>query len=134
MMLRRVLACVLLAGLAACGAPALPKSGPVAVYEPTGEGGDSALLEGRLTQRDGCVVIESSGPTTISVPLFPRRATWSDEGLSFSGRHYPSGAQVAVGGGYSGRPLATSDARYVPAACGDLDVFVVHQDTTSLVD
>lgn len=128
-----LLLAVALTSLTACADhPDLPTSGPLAVYRASGEGGDAAQLEGRLTKRDGCVVVESgSGAGAVTVPVFPDEATWTDDGLAFAGRIYEEGTSVSMDGGGGGD--ATSDSTtYVPAACADTRTFLVAGDTESL--
>lgn len=117
--------------LAGCGADtSVPVSGPVAVYEPTGEGGDSARFDGVLEMTDGCVTVRS--PEDRVVPVFPDEAVWSAGELSFRGHTYVPGDRVALGGGHSDG-FGDSATAYVPAACDPATpVWIVHQETKSL--
>lgn len=130
---RLLLLVAVLTSLTACtDDPALPTSGPVAVYESSGEGGAAALVEGRLTERDGCVVVESgSGAGAVTVPVFPDEATWTDDGLAFAGRTYEEGTSVSMGGGGGGDAMSDSTT-YVPAACADTRTFIVAGNTETL--
>ncbi|SDH85500.1 hypothetical protein SAMN04489720_2614 [Agrococcus jejuensis] len=103
-----VLACGLLAGCGGSDAEAPT----VARYEPSGEGGDAALLGGVVRIEHGCLVIESDG--ALHLPIFAttdvRPDGWED------------GDAVELGGGFAPGVDAT-----VPDACAGLglDRFVV---------
>ncbi|MDC7123488.1 hypothetical protein OMK64_18305 [Cellulomonas fimi] len=68
----------------ACGDPSArptESATDVALYEPTGPGGDDALLAGVLDRVDGCVVVRMDEPATLVVPVLPVGARWDGDEL-----------------------------------------------------
>lgn len=125
-----LLLAVALTSLTACtDDPALPTSGPLALSASAGgDEGDAALLEGRLVEKDGCVVVERDEADLDDVlPILPREATWTaGEGLTFHGRTYAEGTRVSMVGGYYGPARAFAGA-YVPEDCAGIETFGAHQ-------
>lgn len=80
--------------LTACGsgtAPTRADGVEVATYEPTGEGGDAALLSGTVEDDGGCLKVRDSYGDVAYVPVFAsndRRA-----------RNLELGSTVELGGG-----------------------------------
>ncbi len=63
------------------------------IPSPAGSGGDAALLEARLRERDnGCLVLEAVDGT-LRTPLFPRGTEWDDAADALV---LPDGATVRV--------------------------------------
>lgn len=109
--------------LTSCGSPS-DVSG-LATYEPTGDGGDGALLEAQVVLTDGCVYVEQDGRRML--PIFPddqvERGT--GEQLTYHGETYEDGDRIALGGGGTDRPF---EGASVPDGCADdLPVWVVAQ-------
>ena len=96
-----------------------------ATYEPTGTGGDSALLEGTLADRGGCLVIEDATGGDV-LPVWPsnRVSASSTGGLRLMGADYELGDTIAVGGGFAERLEAK-----IPESCTALalQLFLVSQ-------
>lgn len=112
---------------AACAEPEPPApdpQSPVAGYVRTGDWGEgnTALLEGVLRLRDGCVVVETEGRRVV--PVFPTDLEWrEDEGtLSGLGEEIVLDGAVALGGGYTSPAVAD----HLPEACGEAELFIVH--------
>jgi hypothetical protein len=97
----------------------------VATYEPSGDGGDGALLEGTVLVVDGCLVVKQDVGGRY-LPFFPAgEVEWSDGSLRYGGRSYWDGDAIALGGGASGA------SKPMPASCGelaDLTRWMVAQD------
>lgn len=114
--MRRLPATVSLALLCAAGAACSAGTSDeiadhVGTYEPTGEGGDGALLEGTVRLEDGCLYVEASTGERF-LAYFPEdEVEWSDRGLRFGGSTYGSGDSIALSGGTS------SATRPVPPDC-----------------
>lgn len=120
-----------LTSLTACADdPDLPTSGPLAVSaSASGDEGDSALLEGRIAEKNGCVVVEQIEALQDDiVPILPAGARWSGEGLTYQGRTYAEGSMVSMGGGYYG-PARSSSGLYLPATCVGIETFGAHEVT-----
>lgn len=82
----------------------------VAVYEPAGPGGDSALLAGIVETSGDCVVVKVSDGS-IHTPVFNRtqiRVTGRE--FSYGGKTFKEGDTISLGGGYT----TESD---LPAGC-----------------
>lgn len=129
--LHLLLLAVALTSLTACtDDPALPTSGPLAVSASASDDeGASALLEGRLVEKDGCVVVEPTEATMGDIlPVLPGGARWSGEGLTYQGRTYAEGSMVSMGGGYYG-PARSSSGLYLPATCVGIETFGAHEVT-----
>lgn len=87
-----------------------------------------AMLEGRLVEREGCLVIEREGGLAVQ-PVFPEGSARWDDGarrLVFNGMSYRVGDRIRVGGGgigdeakYSARPGVS-----IPA-CRTESLFIV---------
>lgn len=119
---------IVLQMLAAC-AGSEPAGEPLvidfATYEPTGTGGDSALLEGTLADRGGCLVIEDASGGDV-LPVWPgnRVSLPPAGGLRLMGAGYELGDTIAVGGGFAERLEANIPE---PCAALRLQVFLVSQ-------
>lgn len=105
--------------LAGCNGDADWDGPAVARYPATGEGGDSALLEGTVHDMDGCLVITTRDSDTPTVPIFPDDDPAPDS-LS-------EGDSVSLGGGFRERGQVEE---YLPEACasGNLAYFQVSQE------
>lgn len=130
--------------LAACATPVdngdldAPDS-PVARddWEP-GSDALTALMEGTLELRDGCLYIVGSGDTEglTVVPVLTRAlASWDSETetLTYAGQDYAMGDEVAAGGGW-GEP---NDEMTLPDACEPDEwgqVMYVQDDTLAPMD
>ncbi|MCL2736099.1 MAG: hypothetical protein FWD75_05635 [Propionibacteriaceae bacterium] len=105
---------VVLAGCGACAAMDTGSADPpfsVITYQPRGVGGDLALLEGRLTLIDGCLVVDrAEGMTLVYLPRPTLRYT--TDGFWLYGRIYRLGDPVSWGGGGYGLQDST-----IPPAC-----------------
>jgi hypothetical protein len=91
-----------------------------ATYQATtalGEG-DGAALDGILTTRRGCLVVETDGGSVV-VPLLPASSTTWDGGaerLTVGSSEYRVGDRVSFGGGYTEQ---APDAD-LPEGCAEL--------------
>ncbi|WP_299037440.1 hypothetical protein [uncultured Pseudokineococcus sp.] len=108
---RRGAALVLVAALAGCGesAPTTREDGLAVAYdEPTGGGGNSALLTGVVEDLDGCLVVQQDGGGQEEpyVPVFPSNDS--------TARDVTEGSTVELGGGWT--PELDADAD-IPDAC-----------------
>lgn len=105
---------VVLFGLSSCGFISANDS-PITVvtYQPSGPGGDAALLEGVLATRSGCLVVEQDNG--IVVPFFPKSKVryTSDGGVRLFGTNYGLGDTASFGGGYHSDPFDV----VIPEAC-----------------
>lgn len=91
------------------------------------EGGDTASMDGRLVDVDGCLLVETGEDDLLTLPVFPYGMIESD-GLGFQ-IHFNTerygvqsvqpGEIVHLGGGYSFNPPAASVV--LPEACEDWD-------------
>ena len=106
---------VALAMLTGCTGYADPED--VATYQPAGDGGADALLEGILVREDGCTYVDGpAGERTL--PVFAAgTVTWSDDTLIVRNLSYQVGETAGFGGGeYGAGSTATIS---VPEACDD---------------
>lgn len=103
---------------------------PVARYDwSPHDGAMTALLEGTLELRDGCLVVNSSwdDADTVVIPVFPRsQASWDPdrEVLTYAGRDYGIGDSIWAGGGYVPAPSGA----VIPTSCAvrtGEDVFTI---------
>lgn len=91
-----------------------------ATYQATtalGEG-DGAALEGTLTTRGGCFVVETAAGAVV-VPVLPASATTWDGGaerLTIGSAEYRLGDTVSFGGGYTSQAPDVE----VPSECMEL--------------
>jgi hypothetical protein len=120
---------VLIVVLTGCSAEPGPEPelsnapGNVATYVPVGEGGNMALLEGRVYQTDPCIAVEDRFGTQY-VPVFPVKSVTSIDGVpSANGVLLVDGADVSLAGGWV--PNA-SDEMDIPEGC-DGDLWIVSQ-------
>lgn len=134
------------AGFVVFGCAAAPKSGdsdsPAQGSEETsvpfvtapggGEGGDAALLDGKLQIVDGCVAVFRELPdgAELVVPVFLETMTprWdrATETLTVGEREYADGDAVSFGGGEASRS-AESTLLTIPEPCrGREPYFIVH--------
>ena len=89
--------------LAACGGGSEDIAG-VATYEPRGDGGDSALLEGALVRDGGCFYIESAEGIRF-IPVSPRAPSEAP----------PKGSPTVAASTQSGMTSRSPVVRWVPA-------------------
>jgi len=113
--------------LSACGGGAeAPDS--VATYEPHGEGGNTALLEGTLTHEDDCFYVDTTDGERF-VPIFPTGSVeTSGSTLTYAGADYAPGQGIALGGGESPRTADVAREANMPTGCAqDVALWVVSQ-------
>ena len=114
----RIGAVAVLAGAvvaAGCGSSARGDlSGDIALYRPTGDGGDAALLQGWLLRADGCTYVETADGERV-LPVFPDDAVWSDDVLQVGGVGHRLGEELSLTGGSA----APDFGDYVPSGCAD---------------
>lgn len=94
-----------------------------AEYRPAGEGGPAAVIQGTLSQIDGCLFLDTpEGDRWL--PVFPASSTrMADDSLYINGAEYQLGTSVEFGGGEG--PLSV--AHRVPKECGSpAKVWIVH--------
>lgn len=117
---RRAVLLLALAAVGLAGCTATADDAPFATY-PRPDAGMDALLMGTLEMRDGCLVVDTGEGDVL--PVFPEGdAQWGEEVLTWKGESFDIGAQISLGGGYSG---AIANAT-IPAACADdVEVFAV---------
>lgn len=114
---------VILVGCTAQGGTA---TGTIATYEPSGEGGFGATLEGVVTSKSGCLIIQPDGGGEAVIPVFPSTLLRVDDsGPFWQDAPLNEGDQITVGGGYV-------DARNIDfetgAACAIGEVFIISQE------
>ncbi|MFE5337030.1 hypothetical protein ACFQ8E_14050 [Isoptericola sp. NPDC056573] len=63
-----------LAGCQTAPGPSVDPDVVVARYEPTGAGGDQALLRGRVAAVHGCIVVDDESSDTVYTVIFPAEA------------------------------------------------------------
>ena len=85
----------------------------VVTYQPSGPGGDDALLEGILATLNGCLVVQQVDG--VVVPFFPENKVryTRDGGVRLFGTNYSLGDTVSFGGGYRSEPFDV----IIPQAC-----------------
>jgi hypothetical protein len=96
-------------GVTACSGAGDKSTGAdlfVGYYEelPGAVGGDSALLQGRISIQDGCVYVIREGTGELIVPVFEEGSVEIEEassraGFAFQGERYGDGSNVAFTGG-----------------------------------
>ena len=89
-------------------------SGDIALYRPTGNGGDTALLEGELVRDGGCTYLRTDHGERW-LPIFPADAVWRDDSIESGGRRYRQGSTVGLAGSEGRRDLAD----HLPDGCAD---------------
>jgi hypothetical protein len=118
---------LLLSSLSGCGGETSGGDGlqiEMATYEPTGDGGDNAQLEGQLVDRQGCLVIRDAAGDHI-LPIWPADRVSlhsSDARVDLMGEAYALGDSIEVGGGH----IESWDGP-IPSTCGrlSLEMFIV---------
>lgn len=128
-MLRLLLAApLLLVGVVSCssGGPEEAAMYGVATYEPSGEGGDTALFEGELFREGDCVYIRDDVETAL--PIFPAdEVSATDTTLTYRGNTYTYPARIGLGGGGL-PPDVPIDEATIPSGCAtDVGRFIVAQ-------
>ncbi|MDE0546221.1 hypothetical protein [Microbacterium sp. C7(2022)] len=114
---------VLLVGCTTQGGTA---TGTIATYEPSGEGGFTAALEGVVSSRNGCLVIEPDGGGAAVVPVFPSTLLRVDDsGPLWQDAPLNNGDRISLGGGYVDAQTVDVEAG---AACVVGEVFIVSQE------
>lgn len=87
---------------------------PLGTYVPSGEGGDSALLEGMLVLHEGCLIIENGEGRRVGLILPVDEVGWNGEELTWRGETYSPGDYIKLGGGFR---TAKPESATVPAKC-----------------
>lgn len=125
--MRVSLTALLLVMLVACGGGAEAQDS-VAAYEPHGEGGNTALLEGTLTREDDCFYVDTREGDRF-LPVFPTDSVeTSGSTLAYAGTDYEPGQRIALGGGESSRTADVAGAANIPSGCAqDVALWVVSQ-------
>lgn len=125
--MRAALTTLLLVTLVACGAGAeAPKD--AATYEPHGEGGNAALLEGTLTHEDDCFYVDTPEGERF-LPVFPSDSVETHGStLTYAGTGFEPGQGIALGGGETPRTADIAEAADIPSGCAeDVALWVVSQ-------
>ena len=118
---------LLLVMLVACGGASEAPEG-VATYEPHGEGGNAALLEGMLTHEEDCFYVDTTEGERF-LPVFPSDSVeTSGRTLTYAGTGFEAGAGIALGGGETPRTADIAEAAEIPSGCArDVALWVVNQ-------
>jgi hypothetical protein len=125
--MRAALTTLLLVTLAACGSGAeAPED--AATYEPHGEGGNAALLEGTLTHEGDCFYVDTTEGERF-LPIFPSDSVeTSGSTLTYADTAFEPGEGIALGGGETPRTADIAEAANVPSGCDqDVALWVVSQ-------
>ena len=121
-------ALLVLTGCGTFGSSPKSEAPNVGLYDPTGEGGDAALLTGRLETTSECFYVNTG--ETRYLPVFPRGSAETENGaLIYRGESFKKGDEVSLTGGEVPPDAAAIAEAEIPT-CTDKNVayWIVAQD------